>query len=419
MDSGHPFAFGELPDDFGAPFSNEPDAPLRGWLPPEDRLWRHPSELRAASAASSPLRRGRPVNRWVAVTVGMVGAATVATAAVAVTRGAEPRRAPLTGGTIAATDTSLVTTPTSPDAARGGSVTVGPDVVKIADAARPSLVTLLAADGSAARRATGVVLPGGHLVVTAAAAALSTTRFTVIGDDGRRQTGQVVGVDAHSGVAVLRVPHELTAAVFADEPVTVHELALSACPCHSPSGRSAPAGAAKADVAVSMVHQVGTAATLDGGPSLVDAIEAEIPLGTPSWGSALLDDQGQVIGILDGERNAGGDVLGYFVPAPLALGVAEELAEDHQVTQGWLGVVCADASGGGALVTTVLPGSPAEAAGLRPGDVVEAVDEHRVGSLADLQARLYTTPPGTRLALSVLQHDVVITEEATAQAAPS
>jgi S1-C subfamily serine protease len=419
MDIGGPFAFGEPPDDFGLPgFGNEPDSPQRGWLPPEDRLWRHPSELRAGAQARGSTRR-RPVNRWVAATVGVVGAAAVASVAVAVTRTPAPASGTFADGSVAATDTSLAVTPTLPaSAAKGESVTIGPDVVQIVDAARPSMVALQAAS-SGAPRATGVVIPGGTLVVTAASAVGNATRFSVVGADGHRQTGQLVGVDARSGVAVIRVSDGLAAASFADEPVSMHQLAVAACICDASIGRSdSPSGAGRAEMAVGMVHAMGTAATLDGGPSLVDAIEAEAP-GPSSWGSVLLDDQGQVMGILDGERNVGDDVFGYFVPAPLVIGVANELAKDHKVGRGWLGVVCADAPNGGAEVTTVLGGSPAATAGLHTGDVVEAVDAHPVASLADLQARLYTSEPGTRLLLTVLHGSAVTTTEVVVQASPS
>lgn len=418
MEIGGPFAFGDLPDDFGLPGSGgEADAPQRGWLPPEDRLWRHPSELRAGAGADTATRRPRQVNRWVAATVGVVGAATVATVAVAVTRG-PAGSGPVTAVTIAASDTTFATSPAhAPSATHAGSVSIGADVVQIVASARPSMVTLLSSGGSGAARATGVVLPGGMLVATAASAVGTTTRFTVVGADGRRQTGELVGADARSGIAVLRLAEQLTAASFADEVVSAHELAVAACLCGSSASRTSSTD--MADVAVGMVHEVGTAATLDGGPSLVDAIEAEMPLGASSWGSVLLDDQGQVLGILDGERNVGDDVFGYFVPAPLAVGVADELAKDHRVARGWLGIVCADAPSGGAQVTTVLAGGPAAVAGLHTGDVVEAVDARPVSSLADLQAELYTTTPGTRLLLTVLRGEGVTTVPVTAQATPS
>ena len=56
----------------------------------------------------------------------------------------------------------------------------------------------------------------------------------------------------------------------------------------------------------------------------MDTIEAETPL-KADWGEVLLDGRGNVIGILDGHESAEGGTMALFVPASLALGVAEEL----------------------------------------------------------------------------------------------
>ena len=225
-------------------------------------------------------------------------------------------------------------------------------------------------------------------------------------------------MDDHSGVAIVLVQDPMTPGSFVDEPVTPRQLAVAACRCGQTAGATDSAGSSPA-VAVGMVRTTGADATDDGGPSLVDAIEAEMPLGHGAWGSVLLDDDGGVLGILDGERTSDGDTIGYFVPASLAVGVAGELARDHAVTHGWMGVMCQDDGGAGAAVTTVLAGSPAAVAGVQPGDVVEAVDSHLVSSLADLQARLYAAPPGTTLRLTVVRSGAVDTLPVTVVAGPS
>ena len=114
----------------------------------------------------------------------------------------------------------------------------------------------------------------------------------------------------------------------------------------------------------------------------------------------LLDSHGRVIGILDGQTTDGDDPLGVFVPAPLAEGVAQELARSHRVVRGWLGVMCTDGTSG-AAVASIIPGGPAQAAGIEPGDIVEQVASHPVDSVADLQERLYTMSPGQDVQLVV------------------
>ncbi|MDE3087421.1 MAG: hypothetical protein KGJ77_11725, partial [Acidobacteriota bacterium] len=257
MGEGGRFGFGEYPDDLGDDTAGA--EPLRGWIAPEDRLWRHPSEMAASSPAPGPARRGaRSSGRWSALAAGALGAAAVASAAVGVTGGSS---APGAGGRIAATDTSLVT---APAAAAGNtpSVTVGSDVAGVVAATEASLVTLLPQGASSPRPSTGVVLPGGDLVLTAASALGGATSVVVETANGGRQEGAVEGVDSGAGVAVVRVPQRIPAATFGQEQVTPHPLVVAICRCSGAAG-SPP-------WAVTMVHQVGPAATLDGGPALVD-----------------------------------------------------------------------------------------------------------------------------------------------------
>lgn len=403
MDSGGPFTFGEFPDDF-EPTESEVSRSGRGWMPPEDRLWRHPSELRPGDRQRpAATRRRRPPGGWNLVALGALGAAVAATGALYATSGSST--AP--PATATATETSMVT--------------VGADVAKVVDTVSPSLVSLVPANGSGHAAATGIVMPAGDLIVTAAAAVKSGERMLVVSVGGRRLVGEVEGVDARSGVAVVSVDQRLVPGSFVDDVVGSKQIAIAACRCDTGGGTDAPlvSGASMPEVAMGMVEAVGTGADDGQGTALLDTIEAEVPLGHSAWGSVLLDDDGGVLGVLDAERTSGEETYGYFVPSALALAVAGELAQDHRVLRGWLGVLCQDAGGAGTEVTSVLPGSPAAAAGLQPGDVVEAVNSVPVSSLADLQARVYSSPPGTRLVITVLRAGVVKTTPVTVGASPS
>jgi putative serine protease PepD len=410
MDSGGSFTFGEFPEDPG-PGEHEGASTPRGWVPPEDRLWRHPSEIRPGSGSPrwAPFRSGRSHRtrttpaRWrvTSVLAGALVAALAVTGALYLT---SSRAAPPTTATV----TSLVS--------------VGPDMAKAVEVVSPSLVTLLPAGHGGSGLATGVVLPAGNLIVTAAAAVAGGERMMVKTADGREMPGEVEGVDSQSGVAVVAVSRRLTPSSFVDEPVGAKQIAIAACRCSEASSGTANKQLASAvpapEVAMGMIRQVGAPAS-DGGPALVDAIEVEVPLGPSAWGSVLLDDEGGVLGVLAAERSSRDDTVGYFVPAPLAVGVADELAQHHKVVRGWLGVVCQNYDGAGAQVTSVLPASPAAAAGLQPGDVLEAVDSKAVLSLTDLQARLYASPPGTQLVLTLLRGGAVDTTAVTVGAGPS
>ncbi|MHB8439690.1 MAG: S1C family serine protease [Acidimicrobiales bacterium] len=412
MENGEDFVFGEFSDEPGIPLhdrDNDYDyGPGRGWIDPDDRLWRHPSEL-GAMAMSSPvaLPTTRRTPRWAVVGAAMAGVVVAAGAALA----AVQVSAPTSSTDRLTTDTSAVMPLRSGPAS---VVASAPDVVQVVDGVLPSMVSVVVGSGASARHATGVVLPGGNVVATAAGVMGRATKVHVTDAEGLSQLATVAGSDDRAGVAAVQLSHPLTPADFDDALVAPHTLALTACLCASSASHWPQAAAA-----VGMISSAGTGALSDGGPSLVDAIEAEAPLGASPWGSVLLDDHGRVLGLLDGARSSGGDTFGYFVPAALVVGVGSELALHHKVLRGWLGVVGADASGGGAALSSILAGSPAARAGLQPGDVVEAVDHQPVGSLADLQAAFYMTPPGTTVVLTVVRKGTADVLEVTAGTSPS
>ncbi len=404
MARGGPLGGGETPEDPDGT-GDEADSPQRGWVSPEDRLWRHPSEIAHLGLPRPvPSLFGTGAGRWqrrrtsrASLAAGVVGVAAVATTLAVVLSLVDSKATTATlrnevlrgSSTLPASTTSLTSMPL-----------VGHDVMQLVASVRPSLVGLEPLDAAGPTHMTGVVLPGGDLVVTAASAVAGATELDVVTAAGKRLRGQVVGRDAQSGVAVISTDGGLAPATFADEEVQPDDIDIVACLCDG-AATASTLSVPVASAAVGMVEEVGTGVALDGGPDLVNTIEAEMPLGPRSWGGVLLDSHGRVIGILDGQMNAGNDAIGVFVPAPLAEGVALELAKTHRVEHGWLGVVCTDQGAPGAEVTSILPGSPASKAGIKPGDLVVAVDAHPVSSVADLKERLYTVPPGTTVQLAV------------------
>ncbi len=391
MDIAGPSPFGELPDDADGPGDEE--SVQRGWVEPDDRLWRHPSELSrsgfgAGSGRVSALETWR--ERRAAILAGTFGAAAVVAASafvlVLLNKGSESANAPLK-----LTETSLVT-PTVPQS-----------VAQKVSMLRSSLVDLVPAGWHSSDAVTGVVMPGGELVVTSAAALVGASRVEVVTSDGRQVNGTVLAVDQSSGVAVVRTAGGLKPASFADEPVYPGELAVTAC-LHPGSERSAPS----TSMAVGTVQDVASSAPVQGAP-LLDAIEAETPMAAVK-GGVLVNASGEVIGVLDEQKSAPGGRVGMFVPAALAEDVADELASTRHIDHGWIGVIAFDApSYSGAAINTVFSGSPAASAGLEPGDVVTEVDGHRVLSHADLQARLYTMPPGSPIEVTVQRGGTVQT----------
>jgi len=405
MDSSGPFNLGDFPDDSDTP--DDGDFSSRGWVDPDDRLWRHPSEMAQSesefasvdavstgSAGSAYRTSARDVwrERRVAIAAGTLGAAAVAAAAVVVLTLSDAPSVSTAQEALRATETSLVTLPSV-------SVSAPSGIMQLVSTLRPSLVELESTGSTKRAPATGVVLPGGVLVMTAASAASGLSHMVVVTSDGRHLKGELVATDKNSGVAVVSTSGGLSPATFADSEVVPGDLAVTACLGSGTGNSSVPS----TEVALSMVQGVGEASSSSGGNGLMDAIAAETPLGS-DIGGVMLDGRGDVIGMLGGKADDGTGGVGLFVPASLAVGVADELASIHRIEHGWIGVSASDAPGDtGALVMSVFPSGPAATSGLQAGDVVTEIDAHPVDSHADLQARLYTLLPGSTVELTVVR----------------
>jgi S1-C subfamily serine protease len=397
------------PDDLYRRSDDEDDeSPLRGWIPPDDRLWRHPSEMgarapaaRSGAAPTGPARRPSSQERRALLSAGVAASAAVVALIATVTL-TNSTHAPVAGRVVPATDTSLVSPVDSATASRSPSTTVAlqAGMQQLVDRLSPSLVQLVSVVGRQAV-GTAVVIGNGTLLLTSASIVTAGAGLVAVTTSGHRMSTRVVGWDDRSGIAVLALRQpgvQLVPASFADEAVQPGQTTIATCLCIGPiTGK-----VLTPQVAVSTVRVTGNSVDIDQGAPLVDAIEADAPLSPHPAGGVLLDAEGRVIGILDGVISDGDGDVGVFVPAPLAVGVAQELAGAGQISHGWLGLSATDVLGGcGAQVVAVMPDMPAAMAGVDVGDVVDGVNGHEVCSLAELQARLYVAPPGHEVQLQL------------------
>ncbi|MDA8267756.1 MAG: S1C family serine protease [Actinomycetota bacterium] len=437
MDRGGSFTGDGAPEDAG-----DEDVALRGWLPPDDRLWRHPSELGKADADPIDLasrhvaprgleRSGGGGRVWRAAAGGgrpttvsgrhpataVVGAAAIVLAVALVVLVADRPSVSTARPTsvLAANATSLTT-----------AVAPAPRVQASMTQVRRSLVGLVVTQGHQHPMLVTGVATARRLVVTAAAALGRSTHLTAILPDGRRLPASVVATDAHSGVAVVAIDQPVTPATFAGRTMAAGDLAMTECLCGStPGGATGTAGttALTAAVALAQIEAVGTSGT-GAGPGntqpLLDVIEADhVQFRQDSWGGVLVDGSGQVAGILDAQTTASGERMDVFVPGWLAQRVAAQLARAHRVVHGWLGITGADAPGtcGGATVLGILPGAPVNGV-LAPGQNVVAVDGHQICTWPELQAALYVDSPGQAVALRVAGPGGTRTVAVTLSASP-
>jgi S1-C subfamily serine protease len=158
-----------------------------------------------------------------------------------------------------------------------------------------------------------------------------------------------------------------------------------------------------------------------------DFIQTDASINPGNSGGPLLNIYGEVVGI-NTAIVAAGQGIGFAIPINLARQVAEQLIATGEVTRGWLGVsmqpvdpALAESFGlekvTGALVTKVLPGTPAERAGLQRGDVLLTFAGKTIRGVRELQLMVASAPIGKPVPVDILRDGrrLTLTVEITAR----
>src|SRR5262245_23246067 len=223
--------------------------------------------------------------------------------------------------------------------------------------------------------------------------------------DGHELRAKVVGRDAKTDLALLKIdatglpviPLGDSAALQVGEPV----MAIG-----NPFGL-------EQTVTTGIVSATGR--VIGSGP-YDNFIQTDASINPGNSGGPLLNGRGEVIGINTAifSRTGGSVGIGFAVPSSLAKSVITQLAERGTVERGWLGVSIqpltkelakgfkrSDVSG--ALVSSVIEGSPAEKAGVKPGDVIVEFDGKKVAKSEDLPRLVADVRVGSEVAMTVVR----------------
>jgi serine protease Do len=244
----------------------------------------------------------------------------------------------------------------------------------------------------------GYVLTNNHVVDGASDIKVSL-------GDGREFQGRVVGADAKSDIAVVKIDADHLSYITIGDSAKV-QIGDQVLAIGDPFG----------------VGQTVTAgivsATQRGGLGIEDYedfIQTDAPINPGNSGGALINDRGELIGIntaILAHGSEGNQGIGFAVPVNLARQVMMELVKNGKVTRGYMGIMLqsltpamAKAFGTvdthGALVGDVTPGSPADRAGLQKGDIIRQVDGKPFDNGNQLRNLIAMQAPGTTVNLKV------------------
>src|SRR5439155_18339775 len=205
--------------------------------------------------------------------------------------------------------------------------------------------------------------------------------------DGQEQSARLVGKDTSTDIALLKVDtggKKLTPLVFADSSgIQVGDATYA---IGNPFGLDRT-------LTTGVVSALQRRIDAPNGFSIDNVIQTDAALNPGNSGGPLLDAAGHVIGVnsqiesnsSDSSGQAGSVGIGFAVPSNTVRQVVQSLERSGRVQHAWLGVASRDASGAArAQIQSVQTGSPADKAGLRPGDVIGAVDGRTITGSADL-----------------------------------
>lgn len=288
---------------------------------------------------------------------------------------------------------------------------VGPAVVAVDARGSASLPAILGGGEPVVQGlGSGFVVEADGLVVTNHHVIADARSVQVRLSDGRSFEAKVVGSDPATDLALLRLEgaEGLPVVVLGDSKTL--EVGDWVVAMGNPMGLDHSA-------TVGIISGKGRGSLGLYRDSYIDFLQTDADIAPGSSGGPLFNLRGEVVGI----NTAVGASLqpGFAIPIDQAKRIVEQLRDGGEVVRGWLGAGSQPgAKGLGAAIGSVYEGTPAASAGLRPGDVIEALDGEPVRDFEDLRARVGDKRPGEVVRLTVKRDGSTVELDATLEAKP-
>ncbi len=252
---------------------------------------------------------------------------------------------------------------------------------------------------------TGYILTNNHVIEGA-------DDIDVMLNDGRVIKASVIGTDPETDLAVLKVSLDNLLAITwgNSDTLEVGDPVLAV---------GNPFGVGKT-VTSGIVSALGRSQL--GINTFENFIQTDAAINPGNSGGALVDVNGHLVGVNTAiySRSGGSMGIGFAIPTSTARSVMESIVQDGQVTRGWIGVEPRELSaelaesfgisqGTGVIITGVLQNGPAAKAGLRPGDLIVAVNERAVNTVPELLTQVASLKPGEQATLGIVRRQLAST----------
>ncbi|WP_154724430.1 Do family serine endopeptidase [Thiothrix nivea] len=224
--------------------------------------------------------------------------------------------------------------------------------------------------------------------------------------DGRKYTAEVVGVDPRADLAVLQIPAErLTAMRFGDsDRLRVGDFVVAIGNPYS-IGQTVTSGI------ISALHRN------PGISEYENFIQTDAPINLGNSGGPLVNLRGELIGIntaILGDQAGGNLGIGFAVPINTAAGVITQIVEYGKVERGQLGIEVQDidaqtarnfglSPNEGAIISQIIAASPAENAGIQPGDIILQLNSKNITGAVDVKNMVGDLRVGSEVHMTLLR----------------
>ena len=263
-------------------------------------------------------------------------------------------------------------------------------------------------DGRRSGSGSGFVIAPDGFALTNSHVAGGASKIEVTLADGRRSTAQLVGDDPDTDLAVIRIAADdlVPATLGRSADLRVGQIAIA---LGSPFGFHG-------SVTAGVVSALGRSLRAQSGRLIDDVLQTDAALNPGNSGGPLVNSRGEVIGV-NTATILPAQGLCFAIAVDLARFVAGKLMHDGRITRAFLGIAGQNArlrralarrhalaNETGVLVLSVERASPADAVGLREGDIVVALAGEPVAGVDDLHRLLTGERIGAELALEVLRN---------------
>ena len=259
---------------------------------------------------------------------------------------------------------------------------------------------------------SGVIVSADGSIITNAHVIDGSEKITVTTADNKEFTAKLVGIDKPSDLAVLKIEAQNLPflSLGNSDTVRVGDIVLA---IGNPLGigQSVTAGIISAKG-----RQTGL--SYGGNYSFEDFLQTDAPINRGNSGGALINLQGELIGInsqILSSGGSGGNIgIAFSIPSNMAKNILEQILETGRVRRGFLGIQMQNLTGdlaesldmpdaSGVIVNNVTPNRAAEKAGIKRGDVITAVNGEKIVDGNTLRNKIAGTAPGAEVKLTVIR----------------